>query len=194
MAVDSATRYDRVTGAWKIFMGDNLHFGYFEGGDLDLKRATERMTERMLELGEIDKDSRILDVGCGIGEPAFYIYERCGCCIDGISTSRRGIELAQNAAREKGCQEVRFRVADGMDNGFPDASFDLVWIMEALHPFRTRGSFFASAIGCSKKTGGWLCATWSSCPLFLCSRDYGASRPTSRICFSRPTFGDRRRF
>lgn len=38
--------------------------------------------------------------------------------------------------------KVRFHVADGMDNGFPDRSFDLVWIMESCHPIPDKEALF----------------------------------------------------
>ena len=133
MPIDAKSHYDNVTDAWTEFMGENFHFGYFESDDMELDRATEMLIEKMLELTDIGGESRVLDVGCGIGGPAFYIHEKYGCAIDGISTSERGIQLASSASREKGYDDVRFKVADGIDNGFPDGTFDIVWIMEATH-------------------------------------------------------------
>jgi cyclopropane fatty-acyl-phospholipid synthase-like methyltransferase len=134
MPVDAKEHYEHVTDAWKYFMGDNLHFGYFETDDMELNQATDRLTDKMLELCDISKDTRILDVGCGIGTPAFYIHKKFKCAIDGISTSERGIELANMAAKEKGYdKKVKFTVADGLDNGFPDKTFDIIWVMESSH-------------------------------------------------------------
>jgi len=133
MPVNAKDHYNRITDAWKVFMGDNLHFGYFETEDMELPQATDMLIEKMLELCDISPQSRILDVGCGIGGPALYIHEKFGCSIDGISTSERGVKLAAATAREKGYDNVRFKVADGLSNGFPDDTFDIVWIMEASH-------------------------------------------------------------
>lgn len=142
MSVDSATHYDRVTDVWKEFMGHDLHFGYFESEEMELAEAADRLIDKMLELCDIHGETRMLDVGCGIGGPAFYIHERYGCEIHGISTSRRGIQLAREAALKRGLGRVHFHVADGMDNGFPDRSFDLVWIMESSHPIPDKGALF----------------------------------------------------
>jgi 27-O-demethylrifamycin SV methyltransferase len=142
MPIDAKSHYDNVTDAWTDFMGDNFHFGYFESDDMELPRATEMLIEKMLELTDIGKESRVLDVGCGIGGPAFFIHDRYGCAVDGISTSERGIELASAASEEKGYDEVRFKVADGVDNGFPDNTFDIVWIMEATHLIADKKGLF----------------------------------------------------
>jgi 2-polyprenyl-3-methyl-5-hydroxy-6-metoxy-1,4-benzoquinol methylase len=67
MPINAQDHYDQVTDAWKEFMGDNLHFGCFETEDMELPQATEMLIEKMLELCDIAKKTRILDVGCGIG-------------------------------------------------------------------------------------------------------------------------------
>src|SRR4030042_5549423 len=116
--------YDYVTDSWQKFMGDNLHFGYFETPDMELSRATDMLIEKMLELCSVTKKSKILDVGCGIGKPAMYIHKKFRADITGISTSERGIQLANAASKEKGYDaSVRFVVADGQKHGFPDNSF-----------------------------------------------------------------------
>jgi cyclopropane fatty-acyl-phospholipid synthase-like methyltransferase len=153
MATDAKAHYNHVTDAWKEFMGDNLHFGYFEPLDVELPQATDMMIEKMLELCDITKDSRILDVGCGIGGPAFYIHEKYPCIIDGISTSERGVQLANETSEERGTHDVRFKVADGLDNGFPDKTFDIVWIMEASHLIHDKRKLFRECHRVLKEDG-----------------------------------------
>ncbi|WP_287155327.1 methyltransferase domain-containing protein [Candidatus Solincola tengchongensis] len=143
MAVDSATHYDEITDAWKEFMGDNFHFGYFRGPETELSEAAEAMIDKMAEWCDITADTRVLDVGCGIGTPAFRLHEKYGCFVEGISNSERGVRLAEEGARERGYDKVRFRVADGMDNGCPDRSFDLVWILEAAHLMLDKRKLFS---------------------------------------------------
>ncbi|OHD64333.1 MAG: hypothetical protein A2176_01725 [Spirochaetes bacterium RBG_13_51_14] len=143
MSTSARVHYNHVTDAWKEFMGDNLHFGYFENGATDLPQATDLLVDKMLALCNVTSDSRVLDVGCGIGAPAFRIHEKCKCAIIGISTSERGIRLAAAASREKGYDDaVQFRVADGLDNGFPNDYFDIVWVMESSHLMADRQKLF----------------------------------------------------
>jgi 27-O-demethylrifamycin SV methyltransferase len=88
----------------------------------------------MADKGSIGPDLCVLDVGCGIGNPACFLAERYGCRVTGISTSATGVEHARRRAQERGCSDrVSFSIGDGMDNGMPDASFDRVWILEASH-------------------------------------------------------------
>lgn len=154
MASDAKTHYNHVTDAWKEFMGDNFHFGYFESPEVALPQATDMMIEQMLDQCHITENTRILDVGCGIGGPAFYIHKKHGCTIDGISTSEKGVETANSTSREKGIQDhVRFRVANGLDNGFPDNSFDIVWILEAAHLIHDKRQLLRECHRVLKDTG-----------------------------------------
>jgi Methylase involved in ubiquinone/menaquinone biosynthesis len=126
--------YNAVTDGWQSIMGDNLHFGYFKTEETPLSSATNELIDKMTELAKINKDTKILDVGCGIGNPAFYLHEKFKCSILGITTSDKGIEIANQLSREKGFSaQVQFQVADGIDNGLPANSFDLIWVLESSH-------------------------------------------------------------
>jgi 27-O-demethylrifamycin SV methyltransferase len=153
VSTDAASHYDLITDLWKEFMGDNLHFGYFESEDTGLPRAANAMVEKLLEPCAISEESRALDVGCGVGGPAFHIHEKHRCAIDGISTSKRGIEIANRSSKEKGYDKVRFKVADGMNNGFPDNTFDIVWIIEASHPIPDKKALFRECFRVLKSGG-----------------------------------------
>ncbi len=120
---------------------------------MDLTQAAEMMIEKLLVHCGVMEESRILDVGCGIGGPAFYIHERHHCAIDGISTSERGIRTANQTSQEKGYDKVRFKVADGTNNGFPDNTFDVVWIMEASHPIEDKKALFQECFRVLKDGG-----------------------------------------
>jgi 27-O-demethylrifamycin SV methyltransferase len=133
-ADNPVSHYDKVTRAWQHVLGEDFHYGYFRSADDSLDIATENLTALMAEKGSIGPDMSVLDVGCGIGNPACLLNERYGCRITGISTSSKCVEGANLRALEKGCSDrVSFRIADGMDNGLPAASFDRVWILEASH-------------------------------------------------------------
>lgn len=153
MTRDSAAHYQKVTALWREFMGDHFHFGYFRTGEESLSQAALDMVEELLRLCELDANRRVLDVGCGIGGAAFYIHERYGCAVDGISNSEVGVRIAEESSRERGCDAVRFKVADALRNGFPDETFDLVWIMEASHPIEDKAALSRECFRVLKKGG-----------------------------------------
>lgn len=128
-----AAHYDRVTEGWGLLLGDELHYGVFERDDEPLAEATGRLTSLMIEGALFEPGQRVLDVGCGSGAPACRLAREQGVEVVGITTSEVGVATARARAREAGLDAVSFEQRDGTDNGFPDASFDRVWVLESSH-------------------------------------------------------------
>jgi 27-O-demethylrifamycin SV methyltransferase len=141
---EPASHYDRVTAAWGLLLGDELHYGVFDDDSDPLALATTRLTELMIEALRVRAGDAMLDVGCGTGAPACHVTERVGAHVTGITTSPEGIAAARERAADLGlANRVAFEQRDGMDNGFPDASFDRVWALESSHLMRDRDRFVA---------------------------------------------------
>jgi len=153
-AVDPALHYDKVTDAWGYLLGDNLHYGYFEGGDESLEEATERLTRRMAELAQPDSENRILDVGCGTGEPARCLAQWFGCRVTGISPSQVCIERAKEASAGSAVENlVNFELGDAMAMPYADASYDRVWVMESSHLMPDKSRLMSEAARLLKPHG-----------------------------------------
>jgi 27-O-demethylrifamycin SV methyltransferase len=115
-------------------MGRNLHYGYFESPEEDLDRATDHLTLRLAEHARLDAGLGLLDVGCGDGQNSCFLAERFGCRVVGISTGKQGVRAARRLSRARGLsRRASFLVRDGMDNGFPNGSFDRVWVLQSSH-------------------------------------------------------------
>lgn len=133
-----AEHYDRVTEAWRLLLGDELHYGVFDAGDEPLPVATAALTSRMIEGAQLRPGLDVLDVGCGTGAPACRLATEFGVAVLGITTSEAGVAAATQRAAALGLPAARFEVRDGMDNGLPDQSFDRVWVLESAHLMRER--------------------------------------------------------
>lgn len=131
---DPKIHYNNITQAWKLLLGQEFHYGYFERADEPLDIATARLTRRMAERADLRGGLSVLDVGCGIGVPACFLASTYDCRVTGITTSEVGVDDARARAGERGLGgRVSFVVADGMNNGFADGSFDRIWVMESSH-------------------------------------------------------------
>jgi len=76
----------------------------------------------------ITEDSRILDVGCGIGGPARYLAHRYWCRVDGIDLTPELIETGRVLTeRCKLADRVVLQVGNALDLPYPDQTFDVVW-------------------------------------------------------------------
>jgi cyclopropane fatty-acyl-phospholipid synthase-like methyltransferase len=134
-----STHYDRVTTAWGLLLGEELHYGVFNDPTEELAAATHHLTEAMIDAAQLSDGLDVLDVGCGTGAPACTLAAEYGVRVTGITTSGAGIEAATARATAAGLADrVSFEQRDGMDNGFPDASFDRVWVLESSHLMRER--------------------------------------------------------
>ncbi|MEZ5143121.1 MAG: class I SAM-dependent methyltransferase [Acidimicrobiales bacterium] len=129
-----AQHYDRVTSAWGYLLGDDLHYGVFARGDETLAEATAALTAKMVRGARIEPGVEVLDVGCGTGAPACALASDHGARVTGITTSAVGVQAARQRAESLGLAGyVHFEERDGMANGYPDASFDRVWVLESSH-------------------------------------------------------------
>jgi 27-O-demethylrifamycin SV methyltransferase len=151
---DPVTHYDRIARAWQYLLGEDFHHGYFRAANDSLKIATDNLTTLMAESGSVGPGLSVLDVGCGIGNPACHLAERYGCQVTGISTSPVGVEHARRRAQERGCSDrVSFTIADGMDNRLPDASFDRVWVLESSHLMPRKDALLAECARVLRPSG-----------------------------------------
>jgi arsenite methyltransferase len=92
-------------------------------------------TQAIIQLCHIDKDSHVLDVGCGVGATPCFIAQQYGCRVTGVDISDRMIQRSTHRARRlKISNIVEFKVADAQDLPFEDNLFDAV-ITESVTAF-----------------------------------------------------------
>lgn len=104
----------------QMYGADYLSFGGIEA------------TETLANKAGIDGASRVLDIGCGLGGPAFHLAETRGCHVVGVDLVELNIEQAVARAAERGLSDLlTFEAADAQDLPFADASFDVAWGQDA---------------------------------------------------------------
>jgi arsenite methyltransferase len=86
-------------------------------------------TEELVKRCHITKDSRVLDVGCGVGATPCFLAKKYGCKVVGIDIVEGMIEKSIKRAKREGVTDrVAFKVADAQDLPFEDQLFDAVII------------------------------------------------------------------
>ena len=86
-------------------------------------------TEALLGKLDIGKDTRVLDIGSGIGGPARSVALRYGCQVTGIDLTPSFVETARALTSMTAVENVRFEVGSATAMPFPDASFDLALLL-----------------------------------------------------------------
>jgi enediyne biosynthesis protein CalE5 len=94
-----------------------------------LVQQLQPVSERMLELADIQPGSRVLDVATGGGEPAVTAAYRVGPSGHVIATdlSPRMVALGRERAAELGLHNIDFREMDAEAPDLPENSFDVVF-------------------------------------------------------------------
>ena len=104
---------------------------------------------------------RILDIGCGIGGPAFEMASVHGATVTGIDLEAPLVERARRVGEAKGLSgQCVFHVVDGGALDFDDSSFDIVISSGAVTQTEDKDSLFAE-IHRVLRPGGWFsCYEW----------------------------------
>jgi len=83
--------------------------------------------DRLAELCEIRKNSKVLVIGCGTGGNSCYLAQTYKCRITGIDIAQKMIQKAQRLAKELNLTDnVTFQLGDAYNLKFPSDSFDVV--------------------------------------------------------------------
>jgi len=93
----------------------------------ELHPGGERTTRRALELIELRRGERLLDVASGTGSSAILAAQEFGCIAAGLDYSPEAVRAAQESADAAGLRDlVGFVEGDAEKLPFPDGSFDAV--------------------------------------------------------------------
>ncbi len=102
-----------------------------------------------------------LDVACGAGFPTLELARYIGqdCDLAGIDIWDEAIALATRKAREAWLRNVTFLVADVLNSGLPDGSFDAITCNLGLTSFSDRGGALGAMWRLLRQRGHMLLTT-----------------------------------
>ncbi|PSB28742.1 methyltransferase domain-containing protein [Chlorogloea sp. CCALA 695] len=161
-----ANSYDQWTddGILEFYWGEHIHLGHYGSPpqQKDFLIAKSDFVHEMVRWGGLDKlpsSSTVLDVGCGIGGSSRILAQDYGFAVTGITISPQQVERAQQLTSQE--QNVQFLVDDAMALSFPDASFDVVWSIEAGPHMPDKGVFATELMRVLKPGGVLVVADWN---------------------------------
>lgn len=87
-------------------------------------------TDHLFDQLTVTADTRVLDVGCGIGGTSRYIADRFGARVTGVDLTPEFVETARTLSDRAGLgDKTTFHCASALDMPVPDAGFDLAVLM-----------------------------------------------------------------
>lgn len=152
----------------------------------------------LLSISNVQPQTAVLDVGCGIGGTTRHLARELGCTVTGVTISGRQVAIANRLTLEEsssttsvadentttgsipvkndadghaisefhaiGTQGGRVKFleldAEKLEAHFSPASFDAVWISEALSHFPDKPLFFRNAARLLRPGGALVIADW----------------------------------
>ncbi|MFI9509517.1 SAM-dependent methyltransferase [Nocardia sp. NPDC052566] len=149
---DVASFYDgtdkfSLAGRIEDLWGANLHYGYWDNDsdeDGPSVEATDRLTDLMISGLNAQPGQRVLDIGCGNGNPTLRLARAGDVHVVGITVSSQQVGLARARTVELGLiDRAEFLLADAMEMPFSGASFDAAWALESMLHMPDRGQVLA---------------------------------------------------
>jgi SAM-dependent methyltransferase len=103
------------------------------------REATIELASQM----EIEPETHLLDIGCGIGGASRYIAETYGCRVTGIDLTEDFIRTAEALARRVGLQaRVSYRQGSALALPFPPKAFDGAYMMHVGMNIEDKAALF----------------------------------------------------
>jgi O-methyltransferase StaMB len=114
---------------------ETLHFGYWATPEPDdsIEEAAPRLTDQVINRLGLRPGQRVLDAGCGIGEPAIRVAKVTGAEVVGVTVSAEQVKRATALAEREGVGGlVTFQHANAMELPFEADSFDAAYALESI--------------------------------------------------------------
>jgi tocopherol O-methyltransferase len=152
--------YDRLSFLYRLFWGEHLHHGYWEGNE-SVPRAQVQLMERLAERADILRGASALDIGCGLGGSAMWLAQEFACDVTGMTISPVQARMATAKAKSRGLSNrVRFIVQDANLWEPEAANIDLIWLMESTEHFRDKPRFFRNCAQALRPGGTLAVCAW----------------------------------
>ena len=161
-----ANSYDQWTedGILEFYWGEHIHLGHYGSPPQrkDFLAAKYDFVHEMVRWGSLDKlpsGTTVLDVGCGIGGSSRILAKDYGFDVTGVTISPQQVERAQQLTSDG--INAKFMVDDAMSLSFSDASFDVVWSVEAGPHMPDKAVFARELMRVVKPGGVLVVADWN---------------------------------
>lgn len=104
--------------------------------------ATEELLKRLI----VTAETRVLDIGSGIGGPARFFADRFGCHATGIDLTQEFVDCASELSQLVGLSDhTSFLQGSALDLPFDDGAFDLALLLHVGMNIEDKTALFAEA-------------------------------------------------
>jgi cyclopropane-fatty-acyl-phospholipid synthase len=126
--------YDLPAEFFRLFLGDTFNYssGYYRSPDDSLDQAQQNKIELYCKKLELGPNDHLLDIGAGWGNLMFYVAQKYGCKVTGLSLSPVQKEYITKRAAELGISHlINYELVHALAADFPDGTFTKAGSLEA---------------------------------------------------------------
>jgi len=140
---------------WDNYHNGYLNFGLWENGTADYLEAARNLISRVGEMIDLNEDSELLDVGCGMGaQDRFFAHNFKVKSIEAVDLTPKHINVAKSKLkRHKHAHKINYSVGNACNLAFNKEAFTHIISIEAPVNFNTREHFFNEAFKFLKPDG-----------------------------------------
>ena len=110
-----AHHYDLSEGLYRLFLDADMQYScaYFRSPDDTLEQAQRAKKAHIAAKLLLERDMRVLDIGCGWGGMALFLARTYGVRVLGVTLSKEQLAVARSRARAMGLEDrVAFELID----------------------------------------------------------------------------------
>ena len=148
--------YSSGVDTFHDYHGGYLSYGYWKKNGINYVEAAEDLLDLLCSKLNLDNDSYLLDIGCGMGAQNVYIFNKYKPKkINAIDATRIHVDFSRTRASKAGLDKnaVSFYHGSALSMPFPDDHFTHALSVEAPEHFDTREKFFYELFRVLKKGG-----------------------------------------
>ena len=137
-----------------------LHYPLYVNDSDSFIQAQENLTDYCIKLLEPLNNKEILEIGCGNGVQALYIYSNYNPSrVTGVDLNKANIEIADGEKERNNINNVRFLVDDAQNlTQIPSNSVDVLLNIESAFHYPDKSSFIKEVHRVLKPGGQFLVA------------------------------------
>ena len=147
------------------FVFGGVGAGFISTGGID-------STKVIFKENPIPQGAKVLDVGCGIGGPAKFLFDEFGADVLGIDLASNCIRIASK--RYESISNLNFKVADALTYPFEDNTFDLIYSRDVILHIASKDKLFSRLLNATKPGGKLVMTDYCCGPQELWDEEFKA--------------------
>ncbi len=152
--------YEELDRFYRIVWGEHVHHGLWRSGRERPKEAVEQLIEFVTEQARLRPKEHVCDIGSGYGTTARFLVQRFGVRVTALTLIP--VQHAYADAIDPAGNNPVYLLRDWLDNGLPDAVFDVAIAIESTEHMHDKKQAFAEACRVLRPGGRLVVCAWIS--------------------------------